>query len=172
MTRLEELEEACAACGVGIERAALPENMKAIYYTDPDTRPVIVINENICSQSDQYGIIAEELGHHYTTTGNLLSDKTSTKASVRKQEIIARRWAFKYTVSLSGIVEAHQAGARSLHEMAEHMGIEGRFLKEALESYEMIYGKSTEYAEHTVHFDPVSVQSTKLIPILGIVYAG
>lgn len=157
MTKLEAIEEKCALCGVGIEHAALPEKMKAIYYTDIDTHPVITINENITSQSEQYGIIAEELGHHYTTTGDLLSDKVKTKTTIRKQEQLARRWAFRCAVSLSGIVEAYQLGAHSLHEMAEHMGIDERFLKEALESYEMKYGKSTEYGEHTVNFDPVSV---------------
>lgn len=157
MTKLEKIEETCALCGIRIERAALPENMKAIYYTDSDTHPVIIINEKITKQSEQYGIIAEELGHHYTTTGDLLSDKARPKTSVRKQESIARRWAFRCAVSLSGIIEAHQAGARNLHEMAEHMGIESRFLDEALESYAMIYGKSTEYGEHTVHFDPLRI---------------
>lgn len=157
MTKLKKIEETCALCGIRIERAALPENMKAIYYTDSDTYPVIIINEKTTKQSEQYGIIAEELGHHYTTTGDLLSDKTRSKVAIRKQEQLARRWAFKYTVSLSGLVKAHHTGARSPHEIAEHLGIEERFLIEALESYEMIYGKFTEYGDHTVYFDPLHI---------------
>jgi hypothetical protein len=157
LTRLEDIEDHCAACGIEIERRPLPEDIKAVYYASSDTDPVIVIDPSVRRQAEQVCKISEELGHHYTTVGNLLTAKSLSKTHIRKAETLARRWAFKYSVSLSGIVEAYQAGARSRHEMAEHMGIEERFLVEAMETYESVYGSVVVYGEFIITFNPVSV---------------
>ena len=157
MTRLEDIEDHCAACGIEIERRPLPKNIKAVYYSTSDTEPVIVIDPSVRGHAEQVCRISEELGHHYTTTGDLLTAKSMSKTRIRKQEILARRWAFKYSVCLSGIVDAWKTGARSLHEMAEHLGIEELFLVEALETYEAIYGKFTTYGEYLIAFNPLTV---------------
>jgi hypothetical protein len=157
LTKLEEVEEFCASRGIVLEHSTLPGSLDSIYYETVHTHPVITVDSSVTKHAEQIVKIAEELGHHYTTSGNLLTDKRKSKVSIRKQEQLARRWAFRYTVSLSGIVDAYQAGAHSLHEMAEFMGIEMLFLAEALDTYGMIYGKETPYGNLTIHFDPVFV---------------
>jgi hypothetical protein len=157
MTKLEEIEDLCAACGIEIERAALPAKVDALYFSASGTKPVIAVDYKLRKHSEQVGAIAEELGHHYTTVGNLLTDARKAKATIRKQEQLARRWAFQYAVSFSGIIDAWDAGARSLHDMAEHLGIEGAFLLEALETYENVYGSFVITGETMITFRPVSV---------------
>ena len=140
LTRLEDIEDHCAACGIGIERMPLPEDIKAVYYASSDTEPVIVIDPSVTGQAEQVCRISEELGHHYTTSGDLLTAKSLSKVRIRKAETLARRWAFKYSLSLSGTVEAYQAGDRSRHEMAEHLGIEEQCVAEALKVFGGLHG--------------------------------
>ena len=157
MTKLEEIEDMCARCGVQIERAALPTKVDALYVSAAGMKPVIAVDYRLRRQSEQVGAIAEELGHHYTTVGNLLTDMKRAKATIRKQEQLARRWAFQYAVSFTGIIDAWDAGARSLHEMAEHLGIEESFLVEAFETYENVYGSFVITGDTMITFSPVSI---------------
>lgn len=169
MTLLETMEEDCAAAGVAIERHPIPGQIEAVYYNDPSASPIIVLDDSIRTQAGMACRIAEELGHHYTTCGDILTNPNISKIVVRKAETVARRWAFKYAVSLSSIVDAWDAGARSLHDMAEHIGIEEPFLKEAIETYDVLFEDGAFYGIRHVRFNPVTVTHMKRIPILGVV---
>ena len=93
-------------------------------------RKDMTIHEKTC-------ILAEELGHHYKTVGNII-DQTDTNN--RKQEKKARNWGFDRLFNLNDILTAHLNGCRNAEEVADFLGITTEYLNEALLSYRARYG--------------------------------
>lgn len=111
----------------------------------------IAIRQNINTQLEKSCVLAEELGHHYTSTGNIL-DQTRTENI--KQELKARMWAYDRQIGLIGIIKAYKYGCRNLHEMAERLDVTEEFLKDALKSYRLKYGHYVIVDNYTVYFEP------------------
>ena len=63
----------------------------------------IAIHQGLDTQVEKACVLAEELGHHYTTSGNILDQ---SKVENRKQEFRARMWAYNKQIGLIGIVNA------------------------------------------------------------------
>lgn len=74
---------------------------KGLYYYDGETGLALI--ENKLNSVDKKCILAEEIGHHYTSYGNILNMKY---ASSRKQEHKARVWGAKKLISQSDFLEA------------------------------------------------------------------
>lgn len=96
-------------------------------------------------------VLAEELGHHYTTTGSILSQSSITDF---KQEQKARLWAYDKLIGLMGIVNAYKAGCQHQHEVAEYLDIEETFLSDALKRYRAKYGEFTTIDNYIIYFEP------------------
>ncbi|WP_365961204.1 hypothetical protein [uncultured Clostridium sp.] len=64
-------------------------------------------------------LLAEELGHHFTTQGNLLeaSKNYSEKLYKNKREYLARRWASNFLISDDEFVQALLSCKSSKYEM-------------------------------------------------------
>ncbi len=99
-------------------------------------------------------VLAEELGHHYTTAGSILSQAS---AENRKQEMKARIIAYDKMIGLSGIVKAYTAGCRNRYEIAEYLDVTEEFLIDALSHYESKYGLCTTYEKYLIYFNPLGV---------------
>lgn len=115
---------------------------------------VIGINKKIRSTAERTCILAEELGHHYTTVGNII-DLTDT--GNRKQEYHARLWSYNKLIGLSGIIETYKSGCRTLHDAAEHLGVTEEFFVEALKCYRDKYGLYKIVDNYIVYFEPLGV---------------
>lgn len=111
----------------------------------------IGISKAISTSTEKACILAEELGHHYTTVGNIL-DQSSV--SNRKQELRARMWAYNKLIGLLGIVKSYEHGCRSLYDMAEYLEVTEEFLKDALERYRQKYGMYTVVDNYIIYFEP------------------
>lgn len=96
----------------------------------------IWINKNMTT-AEKRCILAEELGHHHTTVGDILDQ---SDIGNRKQERKARAWAYEKMVPLNSIKQALTVGCREPWEMAEYLDVDERFLREALQYYEEVYG--------------------------------
>lgn len=99
-------------------------------------------------------VLAEELGHHYTTVGNILDQ---SKAENRKQERRARLWAYKKMFDLVDLVSAYKHGCRNRYEVAEYLGVTEQFLEEALIVYKEKYGMYTKLDKYMICFEPLTV---------------
>lgn len=159
MPKLDKLLNICATSGIHIERTKLPANLKAIYFAEHNTAPVISIDYSINTRSEAACILAEEVGHYYTSSGNLLTDSDLHKTIISKQESVAKRWAFKYMISLSDIIDAHRASCSTLHEVAEFLCITEDFLKDAARLYANVYGTYIIHDGYKIFFDPLWVIS-------------
>lgn len=158
INKLDKLLNICATSGIHIERTILPKKLKAIIYSDDNTDPVISLDHSICTYKEEACVLAEEVGHYYTSCGNLITDSNLHKAIVKKQENIAKRWAFQYMISLSDLVDAHKAGCATIYEVAEYLEITEEFLKEAAKAYESIYGAYIVHQGYRIYFDPLWVK--------------
>lgn len=110
----------------------------------------IAIHTNIDTDIEKACILAEELGHHYTTVGNILDQ---TNVSNCKQEQRARMWAYNKMIGLIGIINAFNNGCRNLYEMADYLNVTEDFLQEALEGYRRKYGMYACVNNYIIYFE-------------------
>lgn len=111
----------------------------------------VAISSDLRTQKEKTCVLAEELGHFYTSTGNIL-DMSDT--SNRKQEQRARLWAYNKQVGLRGIIDCYKAHCRTLHDMAEYLNVTETFLSDALECYRNKYGICTKIDNYVIGFEP------------------
>lgn len=93
------------------------------------------------STVDKTCTLAEELGHYYTTTGDII-DQTDIMS--RKQEHRARMWAYSKLLPLQFFVLAFKYGCRSIHETAEFLEVSEEFLVDCINAYYSKYGPFLE----------------------------
>lgn len=96
-------------------------------------------------------VLAEELGHYYTSTGNILNQDNIEN---RKQEYKARLWAYDKVVGLMGLVNAYKSGCRNRHEVVDYLNIDEKFLADAIECYKSKYGVFTILDTYIIYFEP------------------
>lgn len=82
-------------------------------------------------------VLAEELGHHYMTVGDILDQNDIGN---RKQERKARAWAYEKMIPLSSIKRAIEKGYYETWEIAEYLDVDEKFLREAIKHYEEVDG--------------------------------
>lgn len=140
------LEEAASDNIYIIENANFKSDADALINGD-----VIGINKNVKSFNQRTCILAEELGHYYTSVGNILDQSIENN---RKQEARARLWAYDKVLGLGGIVWAYLRGCCNLYEMAEELEVTESFLLDMLERYRNKYGISVKYGEYVIEFVP------------------
>lgn len=111
----------------------------------------IAIRKTIDTHAEKSCVLAEELGHHYTSSGKIIDQDS---VSNRKQELRARLWAFDRLIGLIGIINAWKHGCRTCYEMAEFLGVTEAFLSEALEAYRNKYGVCKALDHYLICFYP------------------
>lgn len=111
----------------------------------------IAIRRDIPTLKKKADVLAEELGHYYTATGNIL-DQNDT--SNRKQEQAGRLWAYNKRIGLTGIINGYRAHCQNRHELAEYLDVSEEFLQEALDCYHEKYGTYIAVDNYIVIFEP------------------
>lgn len=96
-------------------------------------------------------VLAEELGHYYTTVGNILN---MSVVSNRKQERQARLWAYNKQIGLTGLIRAYEAGCTNRYETAEYLEVTEEFLEECIQCYREKYGEYKVVDNYTIYFIP------------------
>ena len=99
-------------------------------------------------------MLAEEIGHYITTSGDILDDESPLS---ERQEQRARMWAYNTQIGLSGLIEAMEAGCKTFFEIAEHLGVTESFLADCLHRYHEKYGTEVEYGNYIIFFDPLEI---------------
>lgn len=119
----------------------------------------IAIHKGLTTSVEKACALAEELGHHYTTYGNIL-DQCNT--SNRKQELRARAWAYNKQIGLLGLIRAYEHGCRNRFEIAEYLEVTEEVLEECLIFYRNKYGMCKAVDNYVVYFMPNLVVMKKL----------
>jgi len=138
------------ACEEGIEIIDYEfksERIKGLYCDGS-----IAISKTLQTTPEKSSVLAEELGHYYTSTGDILDQ---TDISNRKQEYRARLWAYDRLIGLSGIIRGFENCCQNQHELAECLGVSEEFLMDALECYREKYGVCVEKDGYVIMFSPI-----------------
>lgn len=81
--------------------------------------------------------LAEELGHHHTSVGDII-DMNSVQN--RKQERQARLHGYNRLIGLVGLINAYEHGCTNRYETAEYLEVTEEFLEECISCYREKYG--------------------------------
>jgi len=111
------------------------------------------------TDTEKQCVMAEELGHYYTSVGDILDQITVEN---RKQELKARLWAYKRLLPLDCFISAFRSGCNSLYEYADYLNVTETFLRDAIRRYKQIYG--TDW----VRFDNYAIQFCPELAIMVI----
>ena len=109
---------------------------------------------------DKTCTLAEELGHYYTTTGDILNQEN---VSNRKQEHRARMWAYGKLLPLQFFILAFKHGCRSIHETAEFLEVSDEFLVDCINAYYSKYGPFLETNGYLFMFSETGLNISKSI---------
>ena len=120
----------------------------------------IAIRRNIETQAGKSCVLAEEIGHHCTSSGDILDQ---TDIMNRKQEYRARFYGYNLKIGLTGLIRAYEAGCRNFFEMAEFLDATEEYLKEAIQCYKSKYGICAVVDNYIIYFEPFAV--IKLIAV-------
>lgn len=114
----------------------------------------IAIRKDIETETEKACVLAEELGHHYTTVGDIM-DQTDT--GNRKQELRARVWAYNRLIGLQGLIRAYEHRCANRYETAEYLGVTEEFLQKAIDYYHSKYGILYQLDNYVIYFEPFGV---------------
>ena len=123
--------------------------MKGLYVDN-----TITINTNLDTEAEKKCVLAEELGHHFTSYGNIMD---LSKIKNRKQERRARAWAYDRLIGITGLINAYKHGCRNRYEIAEYLNVSEQFLEEAITYYNEKYGLYYKIDNYILYFNPLSV---------------
>lgn len=125
----------------------IPGGVKGLYFDN-----IIVLHNKIETSSERNSILAEELGHYFTSSGNIL-DQSSLKA--QKQESSARRWAAEQLIKPSRLIDAFNAGVSNRWELSQFLDVTESFIADSLIHMKSVYGEKLTINDYTIHFDPL-----------------
>lgn len=138
MKRIENLYEIINKENIIYEERNLERlGAKGIYIKLDGINPLIAIDSSIVNNKSTYiSILSEELGHHFTTSGNLLSPSKCymDKLIKDKKENIARKWAANYLISDEEFVQALLSCINNSFDMCDHFNITYELLNYKIES--------------------------------------
>ncbi len=147
MNKLERLEQEAFDDQVAVYDYYLGEENLKGYYTDGN----VAINTCVDTAAERMCVLAEELGHHHTSVGNIL-DMSDT--GNRKQERQARFWAYNKLIGLRGIIQAYEAGCQNSYEIAEYLEVTEEYLADCIECYRNKYGVGVAVDNYYIMFIP------------------
>lgn len=95
---------------------------------------VVWINRKM-STAEKLSIVAEEIGHYKTSSGNILDQDSIANI---KQELQARRWAYEKVLPLDLVMQAITNGLTEVYDLAEYFDVTEIFMRECLKHYRLL----------------------------------
>lgn len=154
MNSLELLEDEACKDGIEIIQKEFKSNRIKGLYCDK----VVALSKDLETSTEKKCILAEELGHHHTSAGDILD---LSVVQNRKQERQARIWAYNKQIGLKGLINAYEHGCKCKHDIAEYLEVTESFLEEAVSCYNEKYGLFTQIDNYIIYFSPLGILSLK-----------
>lgn len=150
MNLTEELRQQAADNGAEvIDWKFQTDRIKGLYCNG-----VIAVSKDIDTSAERTCVLAEELGHHLTASGDILDQKDTSN---RKQELKGRIWAYNRLIGLTGIIKAYRAGCRNRYEIAQNLEVTEDMLQDAVDYYHEKYGLCVQVDNYAIYFEPLGV---------------
>jgi Zn-dependent peptidase ImmA (M78 family) len=136
------------ARGLEVFEVSLRGNIKGLFQDE-----IIWVDKSL-SEVEKRCILAEEIGHYETTTGNILDQNDIRN---RKQELRARQWAYERIIPLSSLVQAHCARVRDRHDIADFLNVTEEFLQASIDRYQEKFGVLVTIDNYIIYLDPLRI---------------
>lgn len=148
MNTFEELQDEACRDGIEvIENYPFTSDRIEGLYVDS----TIALSKGLTTCAEKSCVLAEELGHHYTASGDIINQ---SNAENRKQELRGRIWAYNKQIGLTGLVNAYRSHCQNAHEVAEYLGVTNKFLADSLDYYRSKYGCCVQIDNYIIFFEP------------------
>ena len=147
MNKYEELNQQAYEQGVLVKEVCLRSNSDGLYKN----KKIAINKSKLSTIPEKTCVLAEELGHYYTSYGNILDLSDINNA---RQEYQARLYAYNELVGLYGLINAWKATCRSRHEICDYLNVTETFFDDALECYKNKYGVYTIVDDYIIIFQP------------------
>lgn len=148
---MDKLLQIAEAHDVDVVEMKLTGRNKGLYADNVIAlRKDLTIKEKNC-------VLAEELGHHFTTHGDILDQSISSN---RHQEYKARAWGIEALANLDKLIEAYYS-TYDKFELAEYLNITDEYLADCIEYYIKKYGNYYVYNDYVIQFNPLKITRDK-----------
>lgn len=113
----------------------IADDIKGLYINRQGLKIISLLNSLKQNNAKLIEILAEELGHHFTSVGNYVSSKNSykNKILIDKTENKALKWACEFLITEEEIIHVINSHATSVYEIAEELQVSINFLLKRLE---------------------------------------
>lgn len=146
MNTYEKLQDEACEDGIDvIDYTFHSDRIKGLY-----SKGTVAIRKDM-NTTEKACVLAEELGHYYTTVGNILDMNVPAN---RKQERQARLHGYNRLIGLSGLADAYEHGCQNRYEIAEYLEITEAYLEDCIECYRGKYGICTAVDNYIIYFIP------------------
>lgn len=150
MNKFEELCQTASDTNVDIiDYPFTSKRIKGLYCDG-----TIALSKDMYIETEKACVLAEELGHHYTTVGDIIDQNESEN---RKQERRARIWAYHKLFSLNDLIDSYKCGCQNQFEIAEHLNVTEEFLIDCLTYYKEKYGLCVKQDNYLIYFEPLGI---------------
>ena len=146
MISYETLLNEVSECDIDICETSFKGGSHGFYLEN-----TIFIDKKISSSAEKKCVLAEELGHHHTTYGNILDTDCINNI---KQEKLARNWGYERLVGIIDLINAYNHGIVGKHNLAEYLNVTEAFLEEAINHYREKYGTHYQIDNYVIFFQP------------------
>lgn len=137
----------------------LHDKKKGYYERDAfDPDGYITLNSNY-NHYILNGVLAEELGHHETSYGNIMN-AYSKKYNVEsaRQELRARRYGHKLIMPLERFIDCYKKGLwGNVYDICLHLEIDRTYLDEIIKDYKSQFGLYIEFDGYRIEFEPLNI---------------
>lgn len=136
MTKLEKLFNLAEKYGIEIHYKDLKSlGFLGLYIECYESPSMILLDDSLKTNYKKiYKVLLEELGHHYTSSGDYIScvDTYLDKLKINKCEIKAERWLCHYLISTNDLIDAVNKYPTSIEDICDYLNIDIEMLMNKL----------------------------------------
>lgn len=119
--------------GIPVEIFDFAPPTQGIYFCNEDMPPIIGLDRSLRNNVPLLRcILAEELGHHFTSAGYCVTQKFfsyNERMNISRAEYKALKWAANYLMPENDLLDALKSGLCEVWELAEHFDVTEEFVK-------------------------------------------
>jgi hypothetical protein len=115
---------------------------------------IISLSNKLETAAQKKCVLGEELGHYYTTYGNIINQDNISNI---KQEKRARAWAYQKLISFKDLIKAFEDGVKSRYQLSIYLEVTEEFLINGMKFYKRKYGSNIKYKNYYICFEPLGV---------------
>lgn len=108
----------------------------------------------------QNGHLAEEIGHHETSYGNITNAyRRQYNVDAARQELRARRYGHKLILPLERLIKCYEHGHwGDIYEMCLCLEIDRSHFKNIIDDYKSMFGHFVKYDGYRIQFEPLKIE--------------